>query len=1551
MNSTICLNMIVKDESHIIKQTLENIIKYIKLDYWVICDTGSSDNTINIIETFFKERNIPGEIHIDVWKDFAHNRNKALERAYNKTDYIYIMDADDEIRGSFVIPETMTFDTYKLKFGNDIQYTRPQIVNNRKLWQYIGVLHETIHSADGASNTETTIDGDYYLISGRTGNRSKNPNKYRDDADILSAAYKIETIPWLKDRYAFYAAQSYKDAGDADNGIKWYKEVLTLNNWVQEKFYSALQIGIMYQFGLNDIPNAIYYYLKTLSYDNKRWEGLTKAVELLWNQGDKFLAWTLLSGVKVQMEIDINNNTKLFIDLLANTFSIFWQVSYYGGWSGDISTARQSFLYMINNPTHIPANYIGPYVTNCEFFNEDCREYYLSIYNFLQYCEKNHSSNINIIKNIYSKFNSMFVKYNLLVKQDVSFASLSENITLKIFDAIGNESVLPPKLWAPYLTEDGWNWGNENSNILLTITSCKRTNLLIKTLDSLYKCATDLSLLAEIICIDDQSSDQDILFLKNRYPWIKFVQKPLAVKGHKSSMKMIREILIRRNKISYWMHLEDDWDFIIVDNYISRAIGYLEKYKKDGVRQILFNKGYGEIECDGLCKCGMELEPGLLLHVYNEPNTSCGYWPHYSFRPSVVLKETMVELGDYNDDVDFFELEYAHRYINAGYKSAYFDQLSCIHIGKLAGARGDESEKNAYELNNISQGIGRPNIMNDVIKFAIFCINLERRPDRLTSFKQNCPFNFVRIDAVDGAIMNISNCEKNVLKLLNNKPHISGETGCKLSHYRCWKTCVDGCIIFEDDIEFSENIEEQFSKLLIPPDCDLVYIGGKWDKNFDKNTETSFQEQSITDANFDKYFENTQVDGLFKHKCNYIAQNIKDDILPHLFNTPVFRCAGGYILTKKGADKLISLALTEENESFVDYPLDIWLVKLTEQNLINTYDYLPHCTYHVWDPYTGNIRRGNTEIYTDSYYEQAQEQAREPASAHVEEHVSAHVSAHVEEQVSAHVEEHVVQNNYYALTENSSNIPVFMINLLHRTDRMDNFKEYHHIQRFDALYSKNINSFNDEDERILFERINDTHLCLGVLGCKISHRRLWKKMTTHSIILEDDVIFNDPLFSDICSSLNVPFDCDMIYIGGCYGDNYGVGSKNIRESWNLTHETLEECFIPTQTKHLYKRKPNILGENTNPCFFHGFRCTGAYVVTMNGRKKLLELSLDNSSNFMVEAIDNWFVKLSNQNKINIYEYFPHLVKQPWDNTSDIIQNELTLFNINLKIKTVKFLGPQHWFIDDNDIMQHYGVMCNDLKWGNLQLTTNKTADVYVIINKPQPDDYFDPAKTIILHMEPHIEQDRCVWGEWSNPDKKVFFHVHDNLFNLNVAQSQFRIPDVIDNTKKRDVVSSIQSHYLNRIGHKLRIDFLKYADKIAPELFNVFGRSNYHELNSYVSTIENKIDGFLNYKYYFMAEPESYDNFASEKIWEPILCECLCFYWGCPNLESYIDEKAFVRLDLHNPEESLNIIKTAISENWWEKRYQNILNAKEAILNKYGVMPTINRIANNMYHK
>ena len=102
--SSICLNMIVKNEKHIIKQTLDNICSYIDFSYWVISDTGSTDGTQEFIKEYFKEKNIPGELFEDEWRDFAYNRNLAIEHGFNKSDYLFFFDADGFCGELFLLP-------------------------------------------------------------------------------------------------------------------------------------------------------------------------------------------------------------------------------------------------------------------------------------------------------------------------------------------------------------------------------------------------------------------------------------------------------------------------------------------------------------------------------------------------------------------------------------------------------------------------------------------------------------------------------------------------------------------------------------------------------------------------------------------------------------------------------------------------------------------------------------------------------------------------------------------------------------------------------------------------------------------------------------------------------------------------------------------------------------------------------------------------------------------------------------------------------------------------------------------------------------------------------------------------------------------------------------------------------------------------------------------------------------------------------------------------------------------------------------------------------
>jgi len=237
-DQTICLNMIVKNESHIIIETLNHIHNAVNFDYWVISDTGSTDNTKELIINYFKEKGIPGELVENEWKWFGPSRTDALNASYNKSDYLFIFDADDRIEGTLILPDKLTADSYSLKFKGGCTYYRPLLINNRKKWMYKGIIHEHLCGLEFVLPS-VEIPGNYYINSRRLGGFNLDPLKYIKQAKILEEEFgkEINRDTGLAHRYAFYCARSYKDAGDNDSAIIWYKRVTDeLNNWIQEKF-------------------------------------------------------------------------------------------------------------------------------------------------------------------------------------------------------------------------------------------------------------------------------------------------------------------------------------------------------------------------------------------------------------------------------------------------------------------------------------------------------------------------------------------------------------------------------------------------------------------------------------------------------------------------------------------------------------------------------------------------------------------------------------------------------------------------------------------------------------------------------------------------------------------------------------------------------------------------------------------------------------------------------------------------------------------------------------------------------------------------------------------------------------------------------------------------------------------------------------------------------------------------------------------------------------------------------------------------------------------
>ena len=1415
-NKTICLNMIVKNEAHIIVDTFNNILKYIPLAYWVISDTGSTDGTQDVIQNYFKSKNIDGELFQDEWCDFGHNRTLALQHAYKKTDYLFIFDADDSIHGSFELPEPSIFnkEMYNLKFGGDnVAYVRPLLINNHLQWRFNGVLHEFLTCVN--RNVEgVVINGDYYVESGRKGSRSKDPNKYKKDAEILKKAYYTELEKpekGLSNRYAFYCAQSYKDSGMVKDAIEWYTMVADkLNTWVQERYYSCFILGDLYM-RQNDFENAIRYLTKSSIFDHERIEGVALACEILLQREMFLLCCSLGEQFLGHMKPPPN---KLFLFEPFYFNHVEYSCSIAGFYCGKHELGYECCKKIIT--TRCLDN-IDKYIKTCinlacykELLTRDSDDTLHFFYEYNETIQLLLNDGVDVDKRMHECWNILFEKNrSKLCDIPKNSKALFHN---KVCSGSGSGSGSHKRAT------------NVANNVFISFTTCKRLDLFKQTIGSILNHWLDKEKIDYWFCVDDNSSKSDREYMKSNFPWITYYMKSESEKGHRESMNIIWNKL-NELKPKYWIHMEDDFLFYTKRNYVGDSIKVLQTYHTSkNIRQVLFNRNYSETIADTAIKGHAILSPNecipgisVVLHNHTKSNDlffpNCCYWQDYSFRPAMIDVETILGLGNYDTENQFFESDYAKRWYDAGYRSAFFNMICSRHIGRLTSERHDKTKPNSYELNDISQfnldksheshapllpiasSIVSPLIRSPSYESCDSCescefddasdesirmrysppikvstsssikiLNLKHRDDRKRAMINKLEMagfsdkEYEIIEAVYGNNLALSPTTIELYKMFEGNDFGSrcGFIGCALSHYGLWlelikDTVNDYYIIMEDDVILCSGYKEQIAKL---------------DTHF-KNKDILYHGYTMYNTNRSKNNEKYDYT-LVTHETGVIVCGLATD----------FYIGGmfGYSINKKGAQKMIDYIHKNGIRHGIDYLMKI-------MNTIELYETQPNLCISLWHEddmgYDTDIQRSVDSIDFSLY----------------------------------------VNDYLRILKDNFIYIP--------GGDQIGN-----------DLYHK-----QDSVKNMILCAARDKQcIAFNTLG-------FFKSSITN--------ITSSRWFGE----------GDGIYIKKEYA------SKVIENLDDNFRRLLEESQLGEIKKHEMQQMREI-----------------------NRKSDILEIV----NKKRVKMLCNWCSSKDLCNEFSVM----NVIKGTYTNNVELVS-------------------------DDNSI------------------------DYYVIINMPTYDSLcvYEPKKTIVFQMEPWVYDTTKnwgvkTWGEWAIPDASKFMRVFRHTECLNNVQWQVSPPENISGEEKINKVMCVLSDKLHDEGHMKRVNFLKYVEMESvseSQVMHVYGRKNYHALESYVGETQNKTE-LVKYKYCFSCENNSEKNYATEKIWEPILFECLCFYWGCPNLEDHIDSRAFVRLPLDNFEESLSIITKAIEEDWWSQRLDVIKKEKQRIVNELGFFPRLNKI-------
>jgi hypothetical protein len=225
------------------------------IDEWTILDTGSTDNTVDIINKILVGKK-KGKLYQEPFVNFRDSRNRLLDLAGKKCKYIIMLDDTYILQGQVrEFLSSVRGDQYADSFSvyiksDDVEYGSNRILNASRNLRYKYKIHEII---DPVGNINVIIPIENMYILDKTSSQMNDRTLSRKMLDMKLLEEELVDDPAAGPRCYYYIAQTHKCLEQYEEAFNYFIQRINHpdSGFLQEKADAAFEAARVANFNLN----------------------------------------------------------------------------------------------------------------------------------------------------------------------------------------------------------------------------------------------------------------------------------------------------------------------------------------------------------------------------------------------------------------------------------------------------------------------------------------------------------------------------------------------------------------------------------------------------------------------------------------------------------------------------------------------------------------------------------------------------------------------------------------------------------------------------------------------------------------------------------------------------------------------------------------------------------------------------------------------------------------------------------------------------------------------------------------------------------------------------------------------------------------------------------------------------------------------------------------------------------------------------------------------------------------------------------------------------